>query len=243
MDPRPGPGPQPGNPSTVSSASASFSVALSWSEASWETDWVSSWPQAPALRGTQIPSHFPGWFFIPQPPVGSQEAATSVLPEAAAHAWALCARPPPGPHAGRAGGCWEHVPSSRGLGHPEFMKDPCTGSSGGSRVSGCCRLTAPLPGAGLWATGRIFTAQLAPLAGLPPSRSCFLIPTKIGVTSGTVQGPLPLKPSLSSQGPGRAVGSLLIRQEGPRQRPGGLEATALQLTLQTQFGPCFSSSL
>ena len=48
------------------------------------------------------------------------------------------------------------------------------------------------------------------------------------------QWPLPRRLSLSSRGPGCT--------EAGWQRPGGLEAAALWLTFQTQFGPWFSPS-
>lgn len=84
---------------------------------------------------------------------------------------------------------------------PGFMRDSCAGSFVALGAPGSWAvidLMLPSRAWGLQTTGRMLMVQPAPLAGLQPSHSCFLIPTKMGAILGTVQGPLPLRPSLSS---------------------------------------------
>lgn len=134
------------------------------------------------------------------------------------------ARPSLGCHAGQARGCWEHVPSSQGLGDPGLTRRPCTGwaVAQGSRAIVLLLLLPRAQG---------FEWQAAHLGGTwrPLQACCLHIPA-----SRFPPGRVPPQDSALA-----FASEAVARQPRPWVHRGGmgsaLEAVALWLTIQTQF--------
>lgn len=147
------------------------------------------------------------------------------------HPSVLSARPSLGCHAGQARGCWEHVPSSQGLGDPGLTRRPCLGWAV-AQGSQAIVLLLLLP----WAQG--FEWQAAHLGGTwrPLQACCLHIPA-----SRFPPGRVPPQDSALA-----FASEAVARQPRPWVHRGGmgsaLEATALWPAIQTQFQPWFSPS-
>lgn len=115
------------------------------------------------------------------------------------------------------------MPSSHSLRDPGFMRDACTGSFMTLEVLGCNGLSACLLDVGVPDDRQSFYDP-AGAACRPAAFTflCFLIPTEVGISLGTVQGPLlqghrSADEALGAQrGPSQLLGRAPVHLEGWR---------------------------